>query len=430
MDLLAVSVNHRTAGIELRERLHLSNSEVKELLGLFKQRFAKEVLIISTCNRTEVFLIVENKQIDYVEVERALIEYKKVEGVDDSNFEKYYSCSALNHLFKVVAGIDSQITGDNQIFGQVKESFFFAEEVGTVGFLMKRVFDAALKVGKRGKTDTLISEGAVTVSYAAVQLIEKIFSNFNKKNALVVGAGETGELAAKHLRDKGIGFLTITNRTYEKAEKLAERLNANVLPFDSFKQDIHKYDIVLSATASPEIVITYDDIRVAMNNRQNSPMVLMDIAVPRDIDPKVKKIENVFHSDMDSLNIIVEQNLKKRKDEIPKVKKIILDEMILFFQWYNSLEISPIIKMLRDLFEEVRSEEVGKNINKFSPEDQDKLEIITKRIMNKILHKPTTELRKGAEKDGATSVETLMKVAALKELFGLGVLNNSDKENL
>ncbi|MDP3829989.1 MAG: glutamyl-tRNA reductase, partial [Ignavibacteriaceae bacterium] len=346
MNFLAISINHHTAPVEVREALHLNQDEIKSYIDDLKNNLFTEGFILSTCNRTELYGIPAKPEINYIDLEKYLIDKKPSIEIKDEQFQKFFSCSALNHLFRVSAGIDSLLLGDNQILGQVKESFQIAEEKYFVGFLLKRVFDAAAIVGKRAKNETQISDGAITVSYAAVQLIEKIFSNLSKKTALVIGAGETGEIATKHLRDKGIGRLVITNRTYEKAEKVAEAVNARILPFSHFKENLHDFDIIISATSSNEIILNKEDIKVMMKKRGYAATVLMDIAVPRDIDPAGRDIDNVFYHDIDSLNIIVEQNLKKRKEELPKVEKIIREELINFFSWYNSLEIAPTIKSL------------------------------------------------------------------------------------
>ena len=219
---------------------------------------------------------------------------------------------------------------------------------------------------------------------------------------------------------------TFTQDQFEKAEKLANELNTAVFPFNTFKDHLHKFDIVISATSSEELLIKKEDVQKTMKLRNSDSVVLMDIAIPRDIDPETKSIENVFYHDIDSLNIIVEQNLNKRREEIPKVEKIIDEEVEVFFEWYNSLQAAPTIKTLRDYFEEIRSEEVNKNINKFTDDDREKLEIITKRIINKILHQPTTELRKVSENNQAID-ESAEKISVIRNLFGLDKLNKEDK---
>jgi len=424
MNLLAVSINHHTAPVELREALHLSREEITDYIGLLKKGLLEEGLIISTCNRTEIYGIPRDSKTTYTDLEKFLSANKPGFEITTDHFQKFFSCSAVNHLFKVTSGIDSLLIGDNQILGQAKEAFQISEENGFAGLLMKRVFDSAVKVGKRAKTETTISDGAITVSYAAVQLIEKIFSNLSKKSALVIGLGETGEIAAKHLRDKNIGRLALTNRTQAKAEKFAAQINAEVIPFERFKSGLSDFDIVISATSAPGFIVEAADIRIAMKKRGYAATVLMDIAVPRDIDPSVKNIDNVFYNDIDSLNIIVEQNVRKRRDEVPKVQNIILEELVSYYSWFNSLEVAPAIKLLRELFEEIRAEEVTKQINRFTEDDREKLEIVTKRIINKILHHPTIELRKIAEQ-GTLNGESIAKIETLKELFGLNKITGS-----
>jgi glutamyl-tRNA reductase len=418
MQLLTVSINHKTAPVQLREALHLSDDEIREIIKKTKDNFIKEGLLLSTCNRTEIYGIPVNSKITHQQLQNVITESKNSTTTSPENFQNFISRESLKHLFSVITGIDSQLIGDNQIFKQTKDAFAIADEMKFSGFLMRRVFDSAIRVGKRAISETAISEGAVTVSYAAVQLIEKIFSNLSKKSALIIGTGETGEIAAKHLRDRGIGRLALTNRTFEKAEKLAADLKTAVFPFDTFKDHLHKFDIIISATSAEGMIISRSDVESVMKKRNFASMVLMDIAVPRDIDPATKKIEYVFYHDIDSLNIIVEQNVTKRKEEIPKVKEIIEEELDSFFEWYNSLQSAPTIKSIRDHFDEIRAEEVEKNINKFSSEDREKLEIVTKRIINKILHHPTIELRKVNE-SGTGAEEIATKMGIIKSLFGI-----------
>ncbi len=418
MDFIAVTINHRTAPVALREELHLNTEEIKILLQESKNNLFNEGFIFSTCNRTELYGFPSNPKTNFIDVQQFLLERKKASGISRENFQNFFACGAVAHLFRVSCGIDSMLIGDNQIFGQVKDAFNLAEDMGTTGFLSKKVIDAAIRVGKRSRTETEISDGAITVSYAAVQLIEKIFSNLAKKSALIIGAGETGEIAAKHLRDKGIGRIAITNRTIERAEKLAEQVHGRIIPFPIFKDYLHEYDIIVTATSAPDIILSYNEITSVMKKRNYAPTIISDIAVPRDTDPKVRDIDNVFYHDIDSLNIIVDQNLTRRKGEIPKVQEIIMDELLGLFNWYNSLEVVPTIKSLRDYFEEIRSEEVSKQINRFAEEDRDKLEILTKRIINKILHQPTVELKKMGE-NGINTQDTMTRISLIKEIFGL-----------
>lgn len=422
MNLLGISINHRTAPVELREALHLSEDEVRRFIQQTKESDFAEGIIISTCNRTEIYAIPKSDRTSLNDLQELIKKYKSNFEVKDENFQQFVSRESIEHLFRVACGIDSLLIGDNQIYKQVKDSFVISEEMGFAGVLIRRVMDAATRVGKRSISETAISEGAVTVSYAAVQLIEKIFSNLQKKSALIIGTGETGEIAAKHLRDRGIGRLALTNRTFDKAEKLAAELNTAVFPFSNFKEHLYKFDIVVSATSAEGLILTKKEIEDVMKKRNYASMVLMDIAIPRDIDPESKKIDYVFYHDIDSLNIIVDQNLSKRKNEIPKVERIIQEELDIFFEWYNSLEAAPTIKTLRDYFESVRAEEVEKNINKFSEDDKEKLEIITKRIINKILHHPTTELRKISESD-LRAEDTATKISVIRDLFGLNSKN-------
>jgi len=426
MNLIGISINHRTAKVELRESLNLNVSEVKNFIKILKNNLLKEGLIISTCNRTEVIGIPYTNNISYQDLINALIQFKRFENLSDDNFEKFKFLQVIEHLFRLVSGIDSMLIGDNQIFKQVKDSFQIADEENFIGFYLKKIMDFSLRVGKRSISETAISEGAVTVSFAAVQLIEKIFANLSKKSALIIGTGETGEIASKHLRDKGVTRLALTNRTFDKAEKLAKELNTAVFPFDNFKEHLYKFDIIVSATGSQELILTKDDIQKAIKKRNLEPMVIVDIAVPRDVDPESKNLENVFYNDIDSLNIIVELNLQKRKNEIPKVEKIIYDELNNFSEWLNSLQVSHVIKSLRDKFESIKFEEVQNNINRFSVDDREKLELVTKRIINKILHQPTNEIKKLATETNTQDLNRI-KLSLVQELFGLNNFNEQGK---
>ncbi len=331
--------------------------------------------------------------LDFLPLFNLLTEFKPVENISVSNFVPYYSCSAVKHIFSVASGIDSLVLGDSQILGQVKESFEVAEDMKFTCPVLRRIFDTTLKVGKRAIRETALGEGAVTVSYAAVQVVEKIFSSLQKKKGLIIGAGETGELAAVHMRDKEIGSLTICNRTIEKAERLAQKVKGEILPFENLIENLHKFDVIISATSAPSLIITFENVKEMMKKRRGSPSVMMDIAIPRDIDPRARELENVFYHDMDSLQIIVNQNLKKREKEIPKVEKMLMEEMVSFFNWYNTLEVVPVIKQMREFFEEIGEDELRKIKPKVTEDDYQKIENMTRRMIGRLLHNPTFRLK-------------------------------------
>jgi len=426
MNLLGISINHQTSSIEHREALHLSKNEIIELVPKLKENLFSEGIIVSTCNRTEIFGIIKDEKLTYKEVQKALLDFKPIKGITSNNFINYFSCSAVKHLFKVSSGIDSLVLGDSQILGQVKEAFELSNELDFSGTLTHRLYEASMRVGKRAIHETMIGEGAVTVSFASVKIIEKIFSDFASKNALIIGAGETGELAAVHLKDKGIGKLFITNRTKERAVKLAEKVNGTAIKYDLYKERLNEFDIIISATSSDEYILSYKDVKQMMKKRKGDICCIMDIAIPRDVDPKVKKIDGVFYNDIDSLNIIVDNNRKKREKEIPIINNIIMEEMIAFFSWFNTLNVVPTIKEFRDFFEEIRKDEFEKIKHKLCPDELDKVENMTKRLIGRIMHNPTTKIKKVSE-NKIDFEKSVQYTATLKELFDLQGNNNDNK---
>lgn len=418
MNIFGISINHNTAPIEFREALHLSKEEIDQFIPSIRRDLLGEGAVISTCNRTEIFGFPRDLRNNAEDIRDYLLKFKPIENIENHHFEYFFSCSAIKHLFNLAGGIESLIVGDSQILGQVKESFEYSEKLNFASSVSRRIFDTASKVGKRAIKETRIGEGAISVSYAAVQVVEKILAYLDKKTALVIGAGETGELAAIHLRDKGVSNIVISNRTISKAEALAKKVEGEIIPFDTFHKHLYEYDIIISATSSENFLITTEHVKEMQKRRKGMPTVMMDIAIPRDIDPDVRKFDNVFYHDMDSLQIIVEQNLKARKDEIPKVDKIIVEEMENLFSWYNALGVVPTIKAFRDFFEEIRQDELGKIKNKVSDEDYMKLEDMSRRLMGRILHNPTIKLRELA--NGNSDIQILKNhVVALNELFSL-----------
>ena len=419
MNLLSIGISHHTAPLEIREKMWLSVDEMREALKQLKERFFQECVLVSTCNRTEVYGMTPEVQLDDAMLRRFMIDFKGVtKDVQPEHFVGTFGGGAVNHLFKVASGIDSMVLGDIQILNQVKESFNLSVELDAAGPVMNRLMQTALHVGKRTRTETTICEGAVSVSYAAVELASKIFEDFASKSVLLIGAGETGELTMKHLLGRGIGNVKIANRTREKAESLVATMGGTVVDYQDMVEALRTSDIVISSVNSPSYIVQPDDVHKVMKQRSNNPLFIIDIGVPRNVNPAAGKIDNVFLYDMDSLNAVVDRSLEKRKAEIPRVTRIIREEMVEFFHWYNSLQVGPTIHDLRESLESIRQQEVEKNINRFTPEDRELVDMITKRIVNKILHQPMTTLKHGAE-NGSGGKETILRINALRELFGI-----------
>jgi glutamyl-tRNA reductase len=428
MNLLNLSINHRTAPVEVREKVWLSEEETKLGLQRFRPSFFGECMVFSTCNRTEVFGVDPSADVTPERVRDMLLDLKQAGAmVSSDHFVSSFSEEAVRHLFEISAGIDSMVVGDIQILNQVKEAFKLARDEGALGPVLSRLMQSALRVGKRTRTETAICEGAVSVSYAAVELANKIFEDITTRSALLIGAGETGELTVKHLVGKGIGHIKIANRTRAKAEELVASLGGEVVDYELLVDALQEVDIVITSVRSPSYIVQPADVQRVMKQRLNNPLFLIDIGVPRNIDPAARKIDNVFLYDLDSLGGVVERNLGRRKAEIPKVSEIVKEEMADFFRWYNTLQVGPTIQELRDTFEAIRTQEVQKNINRFKPEDRELIELVTKRIVNKILHQPITTLKEQSG-NGEPRRETIHRIHTLREIFGIGKPQERDDD--
>ena len=429
MNLHAIGISHNTAALEIRERMWLSDDEIRAVLPRLKAaKHFDECVLVSTCNRTELYGLSAGEGPDDGTMTRLLIEAKGTPAaVGPAHFTGARAGRAVQHLFRVAAGIDSMVIGDIQILGQIKDAFHLARESGTMGPVLNRLMQATLHVGKRVRTETSICEGAVSVSYAAVELASKIYADLSRKSVLLVGAGETGELTLRHLQGKGIGGVAIANRTREKAEALAASFGGTVVDFDRIAEALPAADILITSVAGPAYVVGPDEVHRVMRVRSNNPLFIIDIGVPRNVHPGVGKIDNVFLYDVDALSSIVDRNLEKRKGEIPKVTRIIREELAAFFRWQNALEVGPTIQEFRQQVEAIRAEEVRRNVNRFRAEDRELLDLVTRRIVNKILHRPTTVLKQEAE-SGGHGDELILRVKALRELFGLGRNGETPRE--
>ncbi len=413
--LTAVSINHRTANVEAREKIFYSSEEIREISEKLNS-VARESMIVSTCNRTELYMIPASTPKTHDELYRLVREGKKLaDGEVEVGFETYEGFEAVRHLFAVASGIDSLMLGDIQILGQLKEAYNTGVELGTVGSLLHHACQMALKAGKRAKAETKISEGAVSVSYAAVELAEKIFGSLKGRTALLIGAGETAELAAKDLKPKEIGRLFIVNRTLERAKNLADEIGlGEAVQLDALSEKLPQAEIVISSVGGSGYVLTREMVAAAMKGREINPLLIIDIGVPRNVDPAVRKVSNVFLNDIDSLNMIVENNMQMRRAEIVAVQRLLDEELNDFMKWYNSLEVGPTIKMLRDKIERIREEEIDRHKGKVKEADLQIVEEVTRSLVNKILHEPMTNL-----KNAENGISMVDRVKMLKSLFGL-----------
>jgi len=417
VNLICAGISHNTAPLEMRERLWFSPAEIRAALPHLRSLGFSECVLFSTCNRTEVYAFSDREDpqadvlIDFLQTQKQV-----KDTLPASHFFTHVASGAAEHLFRVAAGIDSMIVGDVQILAQVKEGYALAQESGTAGFFVNRLFQLAFHVGKRSRSESLISEGAISVSYAAVELAQRIFDDLSRKNALIIGAGETAQLTAKHLRGRGIGSLFITNRTAERAENLAKMVEGAAIPFDSFCDRLSEIDIIISSVQSDRHVLSAKDIKGIVKGRHRGTLFIIDLGVPRNIDPFAKEIENVFLYDLDNLNVMVSENIARRREEVPKIQAIIEAELGELARWHSSLEATPTIAALTELVERIRGEEVAKNLNRFEEKDRELLDIITKRIVNKVLHTPITNLRNGHD---SSLSDRLQKISALRKLFGI-----------
>ncbi|MCF7804043.1 MAG: glutamyl-tRNA reductase [Candidatus Marinimicrobia bacterium] len=416
-EIYVLGLNHKSASVDQRECAAVSPDRMSSILHAIKATgHFSEVVGLSTCNRTEWYIVGPSNP-HYLMCLRTLL---NISGNIEiwSNPEITYvkkKADAVKHLFRVASGLDSQVLGEPQILGQVKDAFRMASDMETTGTILNTLFHSAFHVGKRVRNETELGAGAVSVSSAVVELSNKIFSDLSKRTALLIGAGETGELTARHIKSRDIKTLYITNRTFEKAEKVAEELGGYALPFDSYGEKIGEVDIVISATNSPDFTVSAEMVKKVMSKRNHRPLFLIDIAVPRDIDPALNKLDNVFLNDIDDLNTIVNKNLDLRKEEIPVAEKIVDEEVASFTDWIKTLDVKPVIASLHKKFEQLRQEELEKARKYFDEDEWEDLDKLTSILMKKFLHTPMMQLREAAQNGNGE----LKRIEAAYELFDL-----------
>jgi glutamyl-tRNA reductase len=415
INIACLGLNHRVAPVSVREKLWFSEDDVRSLLCRLKAIGVEESVLISTCNRTELYYVPPANGLDERAVWKVLASQKNADEEPADALYAIHSLHAAQHLFKLAAGADSMILGDVQILNQIKSAYALAQSCRTTGTLLNKLFHAALHTGKRARTETEIGDGAVSVGYAAAELASKIFQDLHSKTALLIGAGETGELTAQHLKSHGLGTLLIANRTRERADQLCAKMNGTAVDFGAMASVLPGVDIIISSVSAPGYILNKADLDAVKRERGSAPLFVIDIGVPRNVDPAVGLVAGVFLHDVDSLQQIIDRNLERRRAEIPRVREIVFEELVQFDHWHGSLELNPTIQQLREQFEQIRQSEVEKFSHHFTADRQDDVALLTKRIVNKILHTPMVTL-KG---DPGRGHEVQKEIRLVRALFGL-----------
>jgi len=428
MHIVIIGLSHKTAPVEIREKLAFAPTAMERpLRQMLELSTITEGLIISTCNRVELCAVTKEPDAAIAELRRFLAEYHEVtaEEINENLFD-YQGEEAIRHLFRVSSSLDSMVLGEPQILGQIKTAYGYAAEFKTAGLILNRFLHKAFSVAKRVRTETAIASNAVSVSFAAVELARKIFDRLDNKGVMIIGAGEMCELAARHFVANGISKVLVTNRTFERAEKMAAEFDGKAVPFDSFVDHLAEVDIIMTSTGAPNFILGKRQMEEVLKRRKNRPMFLIDIAVPRDIDPKVNDISNTYLYDVDDLQGVVQANLKERQKEAGKAEAIVEQEIGQFHLWLGNLEVKPTVIALRRKLDEIRQQELEKtfgNLKDLSGKQRKSIEAMAGAIINKILHKPTAIL-----KNSQNDMSGEDYVDAVRTLFDLPAPSDDDQE--
>lgn len=392
-----IGISHKTAHVEIREKVALSEEEQKVAVRYIMDNFrADGCMILSTCNRTEIYVSKNNIEPTLENIKSWLNEFKKcTEYTDDSITYGLLDVDAVEHFFKVLSGLDSQIIGEQQITGQVKDSYDLTHDLKGTDALINKLFNFAMQAKKKVHNETFLSDGTVSISFAGVELARKIFSDLTNKNVLLVGAGKTAELAAYHFQENGVKNINVVNRTFERAEELAKKFNGKAYKLDELSEVLIETDIVISATSSKEYVVTSELIKPISKKRHHRPIFLIDLAIPRDIDPNIDQIDGVFLYNLDDLQEIVKANLEKRKKEIPKSLKIINEYVSEFQKWVSMNSLNSVVGRLKKKLDTLRLNEMDRLKAKL-PQNGYKAEIdhLTENIINKVVRQHVKSLKK------------------------------------
>ncbi|MFN2601690.1 MAG: glutamyl-tRNA reductase [Gemmatimonadaceae bacterium] len=421
MALIVAGVNHQTAPIEIREKLALASSDIGPTLDKLKSESgAREAVVLTTCNRTE-FWAVEGEQPASSFISRLMSERL---GADASSYMYVrQDRDAVSHLFRVASGLDSMILGEAQIHGQVRDAWESCR--GYSGVALNRLYQTGLMVGSRVREQTGIGRGAASVSSAAVQLSKKIFGSLSGRRAMVLGAGDVAAIAIDCLRDEGVKVAIVANRSYERAQALAEEHGATAMHYDECWNRLHTVDVVICSTASPHTIVGVQHVAPAIAARGDRPLCILDIALPRDVDAEVGSIENVFLYDLDDLRAAAAANIDRRQEDVPAAESIIAGEVDKYWDWLAGLEAVPVVADFRSRMDQVRADELAnalRRLGNLSPQQTAALDHFSRALMNKFLHEPSVRLRTAAANGRGLGV-----IDAARYLFGLESKSTEEK---
>ncbi len=413
--LVLIGVNHKTAPIELRERIAISRDDLPDATrALAAQPGVSECMIVSTCNRVEMLAAVESPETDLTQflhnhfgLDQALLAPHIYEHRDQQ---------AVRHLFRVAASLDSMVVGEPQILGQVKEAFATARAAGTISGQLEHLLQSAFAAAKRVRTETAIGSNSVSIASVAVELARKIFGSLQGRTVFLVGAGKMSELAARHLVQQGAGAILVTNRTLERARQLAEPFNGRVIPFEKLYETATEADIVISSTGAPHPIFRREHGQQFMHRRRNRPMFFIDIAVPRDVDPAMNKVEGIFVYDIDDLQAVAASHIAERQTQAGDAEALINAEVERFHQRRRAVNVAPAIVSLQHQAEEIRQNELKRmhaRLGILSEEQLAAVEALTRGLVNKFLHPPMQALKQAARENDSTRVDALCETWSL-----------------
>ena len=400
-EIILIGANHKTAPVELREKLSFTTDETLTALEPFKNDDRiREALVFSTCNRMEILYIPETE--DEIDTVIAFISGHKNLPVEEfrSSLYIHHGEDAIRHMFSVASSLDSMMVGEPQILGQVKQAYKTAIKVGAAGVLLNRLMHKSFSVAKRVRKETGIGDNAVSISYAATELASKIFSDLSTKSVMLLGAGEMAELAVEHLISHRVKRIVVANRTFKNALSLAQKFNGEAVHFEEREDALADVDIIISSTGATDYVLTRDQVKKAMKRRNHNTIFFIDIAVPRDIDPRINKISNAYVYDIDDLKNVVESNIQQREQETVKAKRFVEEAVVVFRQWLDSLAIVPTIKAINDKMTTIVDMELEKtlgSLSHLSEADVAAIQRMTRAIASRAIHDPILFLRNAGD---------------------------------